>query len=292
MNVGGVTQFHLGKAEEAIKAFTAIVDRLSTSTDADRREQVAKALFNKGIMLGTFGRSQDAIAVYNELLDRFGTATELALREQVAKALFNKEVIYTASGRKWLRLTSIFSHFFPPNKEMFNEPFYGYFIQKLDNARHSVYVTLEGFEGATPKGRQLAKEYHEATKRALQRGITVIRIQIRSNVAPDWANCLKELMIEFPDKFELYFPNDRAKHELVSFCIIDPESREYCVTEMMVSMRLALGDAQTNIAGTAAFLEGNQKVAIAFQQFFLGVRNSSHLTRIDVPSILDEYTNS
>jgi hypothetical protein len=54
------------------------------------REQVAKALVNKGARLGVLGRSDEAIAVYADVLARFGTATELALREQVAKALVNK----------------------------------------------------------------------------------------------------------------------------------------------------------------------------------------------------------
>ncbi|MGH7801305.1 MAG: SIR2 family protein [Thermodesulfobacteriota bacterium] len=55
------------------------------------REQVARALFNKGITLGVLNRSEEGIAVYDEVVKRFGEATEPALREQVARALFNKE---------------------------------------------------------------------------------------------------------------------------------------------------------------------------------------------------------
>ena len=87
MNVGGVTQARLGKLDEAITAFTAIANLLSTSIDSDRREQAAHALFHKGVTLGAFDRSAEAIAVYDDLLARFGTATELPLREPVSKAL-------------------------------------------------------------------------------------------------------------------------------------------------------------------------------------------------------------
>ncbi len=54
------------------------------------REQVARALFDKGCTLGELGRSAEAIATYDDLLARFGAATELQLCEIVAMALVNK----------------------------------------------------------------------------------------------------------------------------------------------------------------------------------------------------------
>ena len=98
-NVAGIAQFHLGKADEAITAFTAIAERFSVSIDADRRYWQAKTLFNKGFALGALGRSEDAIAVFDDLLARFGTATEPPLHEQVAKALVSKGVVLGALGR-------------------------------------------------------------------------------------------------------------------------------------------------------------------------------------------------
>jgi tetratricopeptide (TPR) repeat protein len=95
----GVTQFHLGKIDEAISAFAKIAERFSTASDADSRSWHANALFNKAVSLGALGRSDDEMAVYDDLLARFGAATELPLREQVAKALFNKGVTLGALGR-------------------------------------------------------------------------------------------------------------------------------------------------------------------------------------------------
>ena len=51
------------------------------------REQVARALFNKGFRLGQLGKSEDEIKVYDDLVERFGADTEAALRDQVARAL-------------------------------------------------------------------------------------------------------------------------------------------------------------------------------------------------------------
>jgi tetratricopeptide (TPR) repeat protein len=92
-NVGGIAQFHLGKLDAAISAFTAIVDRFSSSIDADRRYWQARALVNKGITLGALDRSAEAIAVYDDVLARFGTASELPLREQLAKARSLKDSV-------------------------------------------------------------------------------------------------------------------------------------------------------------------------------------------------------
>jgi hypothetical protein len=51
------------------------------------REQIAKALFNKGVTLGTLGRSDEAITVFDELIARFGAADDLPLQDIIAKAV-------------------------------------------------------------------------------------------------------------------------------------------------------------------------------------------------------------
>src|SRR5438445_13524956 len=63
------------------------------------REQVAKALYNKGITLGALNRSEDEISVYDEVVRRLGDATEQAVREQVATALYNKGIRLGALNR-------------------------------------------------------------------------------------------------------------------------------------------------------------------------------------------------
>jgi hypothetical protein len=50
------------------------------------REQVARALGNKGVVLDRLQQHEAAIAVYDDVIRRFGEAPEPALREAVAKA--------------------------------------------------------------------------------------------------------------------------------------------------------------------------------------------------------------
>ncbi len=98
-NIWGISQFHLGRRDEALGAFSEIADRLRNSADPDRRVVLANALFNKGVALSMLGRREEEVAAYDDLLARFGAAAEPALREQVAKALFNKGVALGALGR-------------------------------------------------------------------------------------------------------------------------------------------------------------------------------------------------
>ena len=62
-------------------------------TDPDVREQVAWALFNKGVTLGGLGRTQEALRTYNELLARFAESREPDVREQVSRAVLNTGVL-------------------------------------------------------------------------------------------------------------------------------------------------------------------------------------------------------
>lgn len=49
------------------------------------KEQVAKALLNKGVSLGALDRGVEAIAVYDDLVGRFGASDAAPLRDLVAK---------------------------------------------------------------------------------------------------------------------------------------------------------------------------------------------------------------
>ena len=68
-------------------------------TETEASEQVAMALFNKGVRLGALSRSQEAIDVYDQVVARYGDRQEPALADLVATALFNKGVRLGALSR-------------------------------------------------------------------------------------------------------------------------------------------------------------------------------------------------
>jgi tetratricopeptide (TPR) repeat protein len=88
----------LKRYSEAIAACDD-VDRFSNLEEPAVREQLAKALVNKGIALGFVGKCFEALAVSQEVITRFSSDRELAVREQVATAAINKGVLLEQLGR-------------------------------------------------------------------------------------------------------------------------------------------------------------------------------------------------
>ena len=85
----GRTQDSLGTYDDLLRRFAGLMgattgglvrpgwlkgtQTVGGATDPDVREQVAWALFNKGVTLGGLGRTQEALSTYNELLSRLAS---------------------------------------------------------------------------------------------------------------------------------------------------------------------------------------------------------------------------
>ena len=63
-------------------------------------EQVAIALYNKGVCLYQMEKNEEEIAVYDELVDRFKDRDEMKIAEQVTNALLNKGSSLYQLGKK------------------------------------------------------------------------------------------------------------------------------------------------------------------------------------------------
>ena len=59
----GLTHNSRGERSEAIAVYEEVVARFGQSSEPALREQVAKAMFNKGVALGALKRNEKAIAV-------------------------------------------------------------------------------------------------------------------------------------------------------------------------------------------------------------------------------------
>jgi tetratricopeptide (TPR) repeat protein len=76
--------------EPALAAFDQIIDQGKGAPEPLLQEAVARALINKGVILGKLGKVQAEGQVYDEVLDRFKAQTSPALLQATAFALFNK----------------------------------------------------------------------------------------------------------------------------------------------------------------------------------------------------------
>ena len=99
LHLQGYALIQLGRGEEAVATYDALLASFGAATELPLRELVAKAMFNKGVALGELGRGEEELATYDALRASFGAATELPLREEVAQAMFNKGVALGKLGR-------------------------------------------------------------------------------------------------------------------------------------------------------------------------------------------------
>jgi len=98
-NLSGIAKADLGVADEAIAAFDEVAARLLHPSSIEERREVARSLFNKGVVLGRLGRTDEAITVLDVVVARYSDTRKTALREIVARALYNKGVALGTLGR-------------------------------------------------------------------------------------------------------------------------------------------------------------------------------------------------
>ena len=94
----GAAQGRIDDFEAEIAAYADVVARFGSSEAPELREQVAKALVNKGAAQGQAGDTEAGIAVCDDVVARFGSSEAPELREQVAKALVNKGIMQGQIG--------------------------------------------------------------------------------------------------------------------------------------------------------------------------------------------------
>jgi hypothetical protein len=71
-----------------------VIDRYSASYEPLLKEQVAKALFNRGVLFGRQGKTVDERAMCDEIVRQIGDAADTGLKVMVARALFNKAMTF------------------------------------------------------------------------------------------------------------------------------------------------------------------------------------------------------
>src|ERR1700739_1961529 len=76
--------FEIGELAEALALYNRIISRFDKAAEPALCEEVAKAYYNKGIVLSQRGGDSElAVGAYDDVVARFGEASEPALRKLV-----------------------------------------------------------------------------------------------------------------------------------------------------------------------------------------------------------------
>ncbi|QJT08076.1 tetratricopeptide repeat protein [Oceanidesulfovibrio marinus] len=87
------------RCDEALKTADQLLGRFGEAREPFLVRQVARALYNKGTILGKQGKPEEEIRVYEEVARCFGEATEPGILEQVGRALVNKGAVLGKQGK-------------------------------------------------------------------------------------------------------------------------------------------------------------------------------------------------
>ncbi|CAO3460206.1 hypothetical protein [Azospirillum argentinense] len=84
---------------KSLEILDDLIGRFGDDPRPELREQIAKALFSKGVRLGELERNEEAIAVYDEVVGHFGDDPQPELQKPVAWTLVDKGVRLGELGR-------------------------------------------------------------------------------------------------------------------------------------------------------------------------------------------------
>lgn len=96
----GVTQYEIGKPEEAIVTYQEMANLFKNSEENNIQEKVATTLVNKAVTLGKIGKEKDEINGYQEVIDLYRDTKNSKVQEQVAIAYFNRGAKYGEIGEE------------------------------------------------------------------------------------------------------------------------------------------------------------------------------------------------
>lgn len=151
-----------------------------------------------------------------------------------------------------------------PKDNSLNIDFYTYFTEKIRSAKKSIYITGDGpnMIFSDDKGKNIADDYINAYRYALNRNVSIVRIEFGNEFHPKWKKMVKELIQDFPDLFQFYFLKEKTNTQIVSLCTIDHELKSGNVVEIMLPIEGMQGTKKKKLAGPVIFLHNSQRTAI------------------------------
>jgi|GEM_PF-216480 len=182
--------------------------------------------------------------------------------------------------------------FKPGPDDSYNKDFYEYFQGKLRNAKHSIYITGEGFECKDEEGLRFAQSFVDAHLTAMSSASKphIDRIQTKSLISKKWAEMLQGLLAGGQGRFRLYLePRQTETGPIVSVCVIDPDSDVNSTVELMVSVSRVVHGEPSNKAGIAFFHEHDKEFAQDMLAKITEARKSSQWRQIEA---IDENIGS
>ena len=162
-----------------------------------------------------------------------------------------------------------------PGKK-YNQPFYEYFIMQIKNSSHDIYITGDGFECVDETGNEIASNFINAFRYALNnnKDLRVVRIETKSRSHLKWAKMLSGMIEDYGERFQLYILPEEKSSQIASVCIIDSDSDKKSIVEIMLSTQRLFGVKPADLAGTGVFIHNQPYLAQDLRRRIIELKNS------------------
>lgn len=144
-----------------------------------------------------------------------------------------------------------------------NTQAYDFLNARFRSAQKAIYFTGDGFHRSDEQSRELARQLTDSMREALKNKVHVVRVQTSLSTIDAHVDMLAELMRSYGSSglLELAVIEKDQPMQLADVMAIDPDSREGCLAEVLLSAVQMHGSSPASVAGTLMAIEGHQALA-------------------------------
>lgn len=151
--------------------------------------------------------------LFIERRNRFDKLEELIVERNKKASLETKQIIESLHG--------VSVSFFDCTDPEENRSFYDALSESIENAEQEVFRSGRGF--SENHQRSYIDKLINATRQALAKDVTIIRIQTMDDTLDEWAQAYARLKDEYPEKLKVF--SDFFDSPLVNVGLIDPRGK-------------------------------------------------------------------
>jgi Gamma-glutamyl cyclotransferase, AIG2-like len=152
------------------------------------------------------------------------------------------------------------------DSERSRHKFYEATIDVVEQARVEIFKAGRGVSKFADPQDQTVARYTRAEERALERGVSLCRVQLAPHVSGGWATTIAELIERHPSQYRVF--EDFSDRSFVNISVVDADS-DNPIVEFLFDTPQRSVDGDRFVASEALIIEDNRALAQAVRELFL-----------------------
>jgi hypothetical protein len=143
--------------------------------------------------------------------------------------------------------------------------YYEQYCEMLRQARHVIYLAGGGFHGRDALSREYGEMVNQATRRALDAGARLYRVQTSDHTGRHWSNGLAAMIEDYPGRVRVY--KDLGRPVFADIGVYDPDEKD-CAVHIAIKAEHTYGLGRDARVVGALLIFGNRELARGLQGLF------------------------